>query len=314
MAGKNCTTKKEFILVGLSENPETQIVLFILFLCVYLTTVLGNISIILAYKFSMNLHTPMYFFLTNFSFLEICYVSVTVPKLLSLLLTGSKAISLYGCATQMYCFSLLANAECYMLAAMAYDRYNAICQPLLYGKIMNKQVCIQLIAGSWSIGFVSALTPTLLTFSLTFCGDNIIHHFFCDITPLLKLADTNTWINETTIFITAGCVVVFLFISTMISYIVIIARILNIHSTSGKKKLFSTCTSHIIVVNIFYGSGFFTYFRPKSSYSRYHDRLVSVIYSVIAPLLNPFIYSLRNNDVKVAVKKMLHEIVNIRTE
>ncbi|KAM4652132.1 olfactory receptor 5AP2-like [Discoglossus pictus] len=309
MIRENRTTLTEFILVGLSEIPEIQHLLFVVFLSIYIITIIGNVSIILVIKFSPSLNTPMYFHLANFSFLEICYISSTIPKLLSILLAKNKTITFYGCVTQMYCFLLLGGTECYMLAAMAYDRYNAICNPLLYTIIMNRRKCIQLITGSYITGAINAAIHTALTFTLPFCASNKINHFFCDIPPLLKLACTDTWINEIAVFAISGSVIIGSFLLTMISYTKIIFTILNIKSTSGRKKAFSTCASHFTVVTIFYGSGIFMYFRPKSSYLMDQDRLIAVMYTIIAPLLNPFIYSLRNNDVKIAVRKIIHRMM-----
>ncbi|XP_063291668.1 olfactory receptor 5A2-like [Pelobates fuscus] len=303
MNGRNYTIITEFILVGFSEFIDLQLLLFIMFLLIYIITVLGNLSIILAYTLTTILNTPMYLFLSNFSFLEICYVTSTVPKLLSNLLVGDKTISFYSCALQMYCVLLLASTECYMLAAMAYDRYVAICHPLLYSIIMSNKVCIQLIGGSWIIGAANSLTHTTLTFNLPFCNDHKINHFFCDIPPLLKLACTDTWINQTVVFIVAGGVIVGSLILTIISYAFIISSILNIHSRSN--KAFSTCSSHFMVITIFYGSGMFMYIRPNTKYAMYHEKLVSLMYTIIAPLLNPFIYSLRNNEVKLAIRHSL---------
>ncbi|XP_018408127.1 PREDICTED: olfactory receptor 5V1-like [Nanorana parkeri] len=308
MENMNVSSIKEFILVGFSEAPPIQHLLFVVFLFIYIITVIGNFSIISAYKFTSDLHTPMYFFLANFSFLEICYISATVPKLLSSLLLQDKSISFFGCVVQMFCFLLLGGTECYMLAAMAYDRYNAICHPLLYGTIMNKRTCLGLIAVSWVSGTINSLTHTVLTFALSFCGANAINHFFCDIPPLLDLACSSTEINEIVLLVACGCVIVSAFLLTIASYVRIISAILNIKSTSGRKKAFSTCASHLIVVALFYGSATFMYFRPKSSYSMNKDRLIAALYAFIAPLLNPFIYSLRNNDVKVAVKKIFCRI------
>ncbi|XP_063291674.1 olfactory receptor 5AR1-like [Pelobates fuscus] len=307
----NCTMITEFVFFGLSENSKYQIHLFLLFLCIYVISFSGNASIILLYNLSSNLHNPMYFNLANFSFTEICYISAIVPKMLANFLSERKAISFYGCAIQMYCGFLFGSVECYMLAAMAYDRYNAICRPLSYTTIMSRKVCIQLITGSWLISAVNSLIHNILTFTLPFCGNNTINHFACDVPPVLKLASTDTWINEIVLFAVGGCVIIVSFVLTMVSYVNIISAIFTIHSSSGRKKALSTCTSHFIVVAIFYGSTTFMYFRPKSEYSLDQDRLVSVMYTNIAPLLNPFIYSIRNNDVKLA---FVHIINQIKTE
>ncbi|KAM4651139.1 olfactory receptor 5V1-like [Discoglossus pictus] len=284
---------------------ELQSIIFIAFLSIYIITVAGNLIIILVIILSPNLHTPMYIHLTSFSFLDISYISVTVPKMLSNLTTDNKTISFYGCAIQMYCFLLMAGTECFMLAAMAYDRYNAICHPLSYIVIMNKRRCIQLIAGSWIIGAVNSAIHTTLTFTLPFCGVKI-NYFFCDAPPLLKLACTDTWKNELVIFLVGDSLLVASFLLTIISYVHIISAVLNIRSISGRKKTFSTCASHFTVVAIFYGSGIFMYLRPKSSYMMDQDRMIAVMYTVIAPFLNPFIYSLRNTDLKIAIKKIMH--------
>ncbi|XP_075135126.1 olfactory receptor 5AP2-like [Leptodactylus fuscus] len=306
MYRKNQTTVKDFILLGFSGAPVFQHSLFAIFLLIYITTMIGNISIICAYKFTPSLHTPMYFFLANLSFLEICYISTTVPKMLSNFLSAHKTISFSGCVVQMYCFLLLGGTECYLLAVMAYDRYNAICHPLLYGTIMNKRICIMLVAVSWIGGAINSFIHTSLTFSLSFCGNNEINHFFCDIPPIMEMACTSTEINEIVLLVACGCVIVSSFILTIISYTHIITTVLNIKSTSGRRKAFSTCSSHLIVVTMFYGSAIFMYFRPKSIHSMDQDRVISALYAFIAPLFNPFIYSLRNGDVKAAVKKLLN--------
>ncbi|XP_075183423.1 olfactory receptor 5G3-like [Anomaloglossus baeobatrachus] len=300
----NQTMVTGFILLGFSGVIENQIFLFPIFLCTYIITVAGNLSIILAYQLTPRLHTPMYFFLANFSLLEILYVSCTVPKMLSSLWSECKAISFSGCAIQMYCFLLLGGTECYMLGAMAYDRYNAICHPLLYNVIMSDVVCIQHIVGSYFIGAVNSLIHTTFTFSLPFCGSNEIDHFFCDVPPVLELSCQDTWVNELVILVIAGCLVIGPFIVTLISYIEIISKILKLHSTSSKRKTFATCSSHLIVVTIFYGSISFMYFRPRSSHRIGQNSVVSLMYTVISPLFNPFIYSLRNQEVKSSIKNI----------
>ncbi|KAG9466501.1 hypothetical protein GDO78_016564, partial [Eleutherodactylus coqui] len=304
---ENCTTPTEFMLVGLSDIPHLQVVLFMIFLSIYVIAILGNLTIILVYNYSSNLRTPMYFFLANFAFFDICYISNTVPNMLLNFLSGHKTISFYGCVVQLYFLMLLGSTECYILAAMAYDRYNAICQPLLYINIMNKESCIKFILGSWFIGIANSIIHTTLTFTLPFCGSNVINYFFCDIPPLLNLAYSDTRINELTTFFIGGFVTMGSLLLTIISYVNIISTILKIHSSSGRRKAFSTCVSHFVVVTIFYGSGIFIYLKPRSNYIMEHDRLVAIMYTVIAPLLNPFIYSLRNKDFKIAVKKIISE-------
>ncbi|KAM5140348.1 olfactory receptor 5AR1-like [Mantella aurantiaca] len=299
----------DFYLAGLSEIPEVKYFLFVVFLCMYIITLAGNISIILAYKFSLNLQNPMYFFLANFSLLEIFYVSSTAPKMLADLLSECKRISFYGCAAQLYCVLFFAGTEFYILAAMSYDRYNAICQPLLYNIIMNKIACVQLIVGSWIIGAANALIHTAFTFSIPFCNSHKLNSFFCDVPVLLKLACKDTWLNEVIVFIVGGGMTSGSLILTIISYVKIISTIWNINSMSRRKKAFSTCTSHLIVVTIFYGSVFFMYLRPKSSYGKDEDKVISILYTVIPPLLNPFIYSLRNKEVKIAFRKLVYRVV-----
>ncbi|KAM9299309.1 olfactory receptor 5AR1-like [Gastrophryne carolinensis] len=294
-----------FILSGLSGIPEVNIFLFFVFLCIYIITLGGNLSLILAYNFSSNLQNPMYFFLANFSVIEIFYISTTAPKLLSNFLSKQQLISFYGCAAQLYCVLLLAGTEFYVLSAMAYDRYNAICRPLLYTVIMNKVDCIKLIGGSWVIGATNALIHTLFTFSLPFCDSHKLNSFFCDVPVLLKLSCKDTWLNELLVFIVGGGMASGSLILTVISYVKIITTILNLPSMSRRKKAFSTCSSHFIVVTILYGSVFFMYLRPKSSYGKDEDKLVAIMYTIITPLLNPFIYSLRNNEVKLAYKKLV---------
>ncbi|KAM5140344.1 olfactory receptor 5AP2-like [Mantella aurantiaca] len=311
MTNSNQTMVSEFILVGLSENPQLQSVCFIVLLWIYTITVLGNLSLIVAYRFSPNLQTAMYFFLANFSFLEICYISSTIPKMLSNLMSGSKSISFYGCILQLYGFGMCGGTECYVLAAMGYDRYNAICNPLLYTAIMNRRTRLQLIAGSWVIGNVNIFIHTVLTFRLPFC-DNRVKQVFCDIPPLLRLSCIDTWTNEIVIFCTSGLVILGSFILIILSYVKIIPSIVTIHSTTGTRKAFSTCTSHLIVVTIFYGSIMFVYLKPKSSYATYQDQTVAVMYTVVAPLLNPFIYSLRNSEVKYALMNITRSMLRTK--
>ncbi|KAM3922937.1 olfactory receptor 10AG1-like [Leptodactylus fuscus] len=304
----NQTTVIEFIFVGFSDVVQLQYFLFVIFLCIFKVSLLAHMFIIILYRCSPNLHTPMYFFLANFSILEICYLSTIVPKMLIDLLLQQKTISYYGCAIQMYCFLVLGSTECYMLATMAYDRYNAICHPLLYNNIMSRVVCIRLVIGSWLIGTTVAILQTTFVFLLPFCGSNRINHFYCDIPPLMNLACSNTRFNEIATFIIASFLIVGSFLLTIISYANIIWTIVKNHPASNRKKAFSTCTSHLIVVTMFYGSGTIMYLRPKSRYGMDDGKFLSLMYTIIAPMLNPFIYSLRNNDVKCAVRKIVYEI------
>ncbi|XP_069804057.1 olfactory receptor 5V1-like [Dendropsophus ebraccatus] len=299
----NHTTLTEFILLGFAGMND-QVPLFPIFLFIYIITVVGNLCIIIAYKLSPSLHTPMYFFLANFSLLEILYVTSIVPKMLSCLLSKHKAISLSGCVVQMYCFVLFSGTECFMLVAMAYDRYNAICRPLMYTVIMSQIACIQLIVGSYFIGAASALIHTVNTFSMLFCGSNEIDHFFCDVLPVQGLSCQSTLVTDLVSYLTAAIVIFISFILTVISYLEIISKILKLQHASGKRKTFATCSSHLIVVSIFYGSVFFMYFRPYATYKVGQNSVVSLMYTIISPLLNPFIYSLRNKEVKSNIKNI----------
>ncbi|XP_077112485.1 olfactory receptor 10AG1-like [Ranitomeya variabilis] len=304
MKRTNYTRITEFILVGFSDVLQIQYFLFMVFLCIFKVSLLAHMFIILLYRCSPNLHTPMYFFLANFSILEICYLSTIIPNLLFNLLSGKKTITFYGCAAQMNCFLLLGSAECYMLAAMAYDRYNAICHPLLYNNIMVKIVCIRLVIGCWFIGTMIGVLQTTLIFSLPFCRSNKINNFYCDVPPLMSLACNYTEFNEIIMLIITFIIIVGPFVLTVVSYANIIWTILTHHSAGMRKKAFSTCTSHLIVVSMFYGSSTIMYLRPKSSYGKNEEKYLSLIYTIIAPFMNPFIYTLRNNDVQNAVKKM----------
>uniref|UniRef100_A0A8C4W467 Olfactory receptor n=1 Tax=Gopherus evgoodei TaxID=1825980 RepID=A0A8C4W467_9SAUR len=303
MAGDNDI----FILLGLTHCPEVEVVLFVLFLAIYVTTLVGNIGIIMLIHINSCLHTPMYFFLSNLAFLDLSYSSAIAPKMLVNFLAQSKTISFTCCAMQMYLFAAFADAECLILAAMAYDRYVAVCNPLLYMPIMSRRVCVSLIAGAYISGSVSSLIHTSSTFSLSFCGSNVINHFFCDIPPLLALSCSDTHINELLLFSLCGFIQTSTFLVILISYAYVLAAILRIHSTEGRHKAFNTCTSHLIAVALFYGTLLFMYLRPSSSYSLDADKVVSVFYTVVFPMLNPLIYSLRNKEVKEALIRIFHK-------
>ncbi|KAG9461265.1 hypothetical protein GDO78_017492, partial [Eleutherodactylus coqui] len=304
MERRNFTRLHEFILVGFSDVLQVQYVLLTVFFCTFNISLLAHMFIILLYRFSSNLHTPMYFFLANFSLLEICYLSSTVPKMLINLLSQHKTITFYGYALQMCILLLMGSAECCMLAAMAYDRYNAICHPLLYNNIMKRVICIMLVIGSWFAGTIVGILQTTLIFSLPFCNSNRINNFYCDIPPLMSLACTKTQFNEIIMLILTFIIVLGPFILTVISYANIIWTIIKHHSAGMRTKAFSTCTSHLIVVSMFYGSGSIMYLRPRSSYGMNEEKFLSLMYTIIAPLVNPFMYSVRNNDVKNAVKML----------
>ncbi|KAM6158277.1 olfactory receptor 10AG1-like [Rhynchocyon petersi] len=301
----NVTKLVEFILLGFSDVPELQRFLFGVFLIIYMIILIGNSLIITITKVDISLQTPMYFFLGNFSTLEICYVSVTVPRLLADLCRQKREISFLACATQMYFFLVLGATECFILTAMAYDRYVAICNPLLYPLIMTTQLCIQLAAGCWISAVPVHIGFTYLIFTLPFCGPNQLDHFFCDILPVLKLACGNTFTIEMLIYVVAVLVVTVPFMLILGSYVKIISTILKLPSATGRAKAFSTCSSHLMVVALFFGSGIITYMRPKSSHSVGMDKFFSLFYTIVTPVFNPMIYCLRNKDVMMALKKCL---------
>nr|XP_006116999.1 olfactory receptor 5AS1-like isoform X1 [Pelodiscus sinensis] len=305
MSRGNHTAVTEFILFGLTHHPEMEVVLFVLFLAIYITTLVGNIGLIVLIRIDSGLHTPMYFFLSHLSFLDLSYSSAIAPKMLVNLLAQRKTISLAGCATQMYLFAAFADAECLILAAMAYDRYVAICNPLLYMTVMSRRLCISLIASAYISGSVSSLVHTVLTFRLSFCGSNVINHFFCDMPPLLALSCSSVHLNEILLFALCGFIQTSTFVVILVSYAYVLTTILRIHSTGGRHKAFNTCTSHLTAVTLFYGALLFMYLRPRSSYSLDADKVVSVFYTVVFPMLNPLIYSLRNKEVKDALKRTL---------
>ncbi|KAM6159718.1 olfactory receptor 8H1-like [Erethizon dorsatum] len=303
----NSTNVPDFILMGLADSEETQLVLFLLFLLIYLVTVLGNAGMILIIRLDPHLHTPMYFFLTHLSFLDLSYSSVITPKTLQNLLTSSKNISFLGCFTQMYFLVLLVATECFLLSSMAYDRYVAICKPLLYPVIMSTRLCCALITGSYMFGFMDSIVNAACMRSLRFCNSNVIHHFFCDTSPVLALSCSDTYDVEITIFIFAGSTLVQSLITISGSYVSILSTILKINSTAGKRKAFSTCASHLLGVTIFYGTMIFTYLKPKESYSLGKDQVACVFYTIVIPMLNPLIYSLRNKEVKNAIFRIMQK-------
>ncbi|XP_069502611.1 olfactory receptor 10C1-like [Ambystoma mexicanum] len=304
MAPMNQTSVTEFLIIGYSGIPELRSLLFALFFLVYFVTLVGNATVMLVLHKEPTLHTPMYFFLRNLSFLELCYSSVTVPKILSNLLAENKSISFAGCATQMYFLLCLGTTECFLLAVMAYDRYSAICHPLQYPLIMNKRLCQGMAAVCWASGSLLSLGNTTFIFTLPFCGPNVINHFFCDIPPVLELACADTSFNEVTTFVI--CVVILLtpFVLTLSSYARVASTVLKMRSVEGRRRAFSTCAAHLTSVSIFYGTASFMYLRPKASYSLEVDKLLALFYSVITPMLNPLIYSLRNKEVMAALRKL----------
>ncbi|KAL6091764.1 hypothetical protein STEG23_000173 [Scotinomys teguina] len=305
MRGANQSIISEFILLGLSRQPQQQQLLFLLFLIMYLATVLGNLLIILAISTDSRLHTPMYFFLSNLSFVDVCFSSTTVPKVLAIHVIESQAISFSGCLTQLYFLCVFADMDNFLLAVMAYDRYVAICHPLHYTTKMTHKLCLFFVGGSWVVAILNALLHTLLMAQLSFCADNFIPNFFCEVTPLLKLSCSDTHLNELMLLYVAGLIMMAPFVCILVSYILIACAILRVSSTSGRWKAFSTCSSHLAVVCLFYGTIISLYFNPSSSHSAGSDMAAAVMYTVVTPMLNPFIYSLRNKDMKGALRKVL---------
>ncbi|XP_014459755.2 olfactory receptor 2D2-like [Alligator mississippiensis] len=301
----NTTSVSEFILLGFSSHPKTQLLLFVLFLAIYLATLFGNSLLIALVKTDSRLHTPMYFFLANLSFLDISYTTTTVPQMLVHLLSTKRSISYVACVAQMYIFLSLGISECMLYAVMAYDRYVAICHPLRYTVIMNRSVCIKMAIGFWVCGFFFATLIASFTMRLPYCNLNEINHFFCEVPAILKLACADTHLTELVVFVTSVIMLLIPVSLILISYVFILEAILRISSAEGRFKTFSTCSSHITVVTIFYGAGIFTYMRPASSYSPERDKKFSLLYNVVSALLNPLIYSLRNKEVKAAVLKMM---------
>ncbi|XP_053139900.1 olfactory receptor 1019-like [Hemicordylus capensis] len=302
----NHTAVTEFILLGISDDPRMQIILFVVFLIIYLVNVVGNLGMIILISLDSQLHNPMYFFLLHLSFCDIFYSTAIAPRMLSDLLSESRTISFSGCTAQFYFFAAFVDAECYILAVMAYDRYVAICNPLIYSTAMSKSLCIRLLLGSYIAGTTNAIIHTTATFSLYFCSSNLINHFFCDVPPLLAISCSDTHINEILLFAFAGFVEMSSLSIILISYIFILASILRMPSASAFKA-FSTCGSHFTGVTLFYGTVIFMYLRPTSVYALDQDKWASVFYTVVIPMLNPLIYSLRNKDVKEAFQKLIYK-------
>ncbi|XP_029471203.1 olfactory receptor 5V1-like [Rhinatrema bivittatum] len=295
----------EFFILGLSSVQEPQIFLFLIFLIIYLITLMGNLLIFTLINSDSRLHSPMYFFLANLSTIDLFCVSVTVPKMLENFLSHRKSISFLGCITQMYCFQFFIVVECYLLAAMAYDRYVAICYPLNYTLIMNRKVCVQLVASCWLMGFINSVTEAVCVSTLDFCGPNIVDHFFCDIPPLYKLSCSSVSAQEIVFLVVAFVCGVIPFMLVVSSYVFIVFAVLKIRTSEGRRRTFSTCSSHLIVVTLFHFSGTYCYMRPYSMYILSEEvKVIAVIYSVIIPMLNPIIYSLRNKEVKGALKTL----------
>lgn len=302
---RNYTELTDFILLGFWTSPEAQVPLFLLFLFIYLVILLGNLSMLTVIKIDSRLHTPMYFFLQNLSFLDLCYSTVIAPKALATFFSKEKKISYNECATQFFFFALFVGTEGFFLAVMAYDRFSAICSPFLYTVHMSQPACIRLVAGSYICGCINSMIQTGFTFSLRFCGENRLDHFFCDVPALIKISCVDTFVNEIVLFILSALIIISTITIILVSYAYILSTVLKIPSTHGRSKTFSTCGSHIAVVSLFYGTVFFMYAQPGSISSPEKSKIVAVFYTLIIPMLNPLIYSLRNTEVKSALKKTL---------
>ncbi|XP_067173132.1 olfactory receptor 6B1-like [Apteryx mantelli] len=303
----NHTSPVKFILLGMGNVPSLQTLLFLLSLIIYLVTMAANILIVLLVVADRHLHTPMYFFLGNLSSLETCYSSTILSRLLASFLTGDRTISVHGCMAQFYFFGYFLVSECYLLAMMSYDRYLAICQPLLYASLMTWKVSLQLAAVSWLVGFFTSTVVTPFLSHLRFCGPSAIDHFFCDFTPLIELACSDTNVVRLLVFILSILDVVFPFLFTLASYVCIIAAILRIPSSVGRQKAFSTCSSHLTIVSVFYGTLIIVYTLPRTAPLRQLNKVFSFFYTILTPLVNPLIYSLRNREVREALRKALRK-------
>uniref|UniRef100_A0A8D2AVX0 Olfactory receptor n=1 Tax=Sciurus vulgaris TaxID=55149 RepID=A0A8D2AVX0_SCIVU len=301
----NSSTITGFILLGLPGPREEQILLFVLFSTVYLLTLMGNGSIICAVHWDQRLHTPMYILLANFSFLEIWYVTSTVPNMLANFLSDTKVISFSGCFLQFYFFFSLGSAECFFLAVMAFDRYLAICRPLHYPTLMTGRLCNILVFTCWVLGFLWFLIPIIVISQMSFCGSRIIDHFLCDPGPLLTLTCSRNPVIELTSSTLSSLLLFIPFLFIMGSYVLVLKAVLKVPSAAGKRKAFSTCGSHLAVVSLFYGSVMVMYVSPTSEHEAGMQKIVTLFYSVFTPLINPVIYSLRNTDMKCAMKKLL---------
>ncbi|XP_042638381.1 olfactory receptor 145-like [Orycteropus afer afer] len=304
MASGNDSSVTEFILLGLTQQPELQLPLFLLFFGIYVITVVGNIGLLVLIRLNPHLHVPMYYFLFNLSFIDLCYSCVISPRML-MTFVKRNIITYAECMTQIYFFTLFSIGECFVLTSMAYDRYMAICKPLFYRVIMSPQVCLRLMAGAYVVGFVGAMAHMVSLLRLVFCDGNIINHFTCDLPPLFHLSCTNTYISELIVFFVVGTNAIVPSVTIFVSYTFILYKIFCIHFTEGRSKAFRTCSSHVISVSLFFGSGGFMYLRSSSSEFLDQDKVVTIFYTIVGPMLNPFIYSLRNKDVHDAMRKTL---------
>ncbi|XP_019511516.1 PREDICTED: olfactory receptor 5B3-like [Hipposideros armiger] len=304
---KNSTEVTEFILLGLTNDPDLQVPLFVIFTLIYLITLVGNLGMIVLILLDSRLHTPMYFFLSNLSLVDFGYSSAVTPKVMAGFLMGDKVISYNACAAQMFFFAAFATVESFLLASMAYDRYAAVCKPLHYTTTMTTSMCVRLAIGCYVCGFLNASIHTGDTFTLSFCESNLVHHFFCDIPAVMVLSCSGRHVSELVLVYVVGFNIFFALLVILISYTFIFLTILKMHSSAGYQKALSTCASHLTAVSIFYGTAIFMYLQPSSSHSMDTDKITSVFYAMIIPMLNPMVYSLRNKEVKRALMKVALE-------
>ncbi|XP_012886703.1 PREDICTED: olfactory receptor 2B6 [Dipodomys ordii] len=312
MSWANESNIEEFILLGFSDQPWLEFPLFVIFMISYIMTIFGNLTIILVSRLDPKLHTPMYFFLTNLSLLDLCYTTCTVPQMLVNLCSVRKVISYGGCVAQLFMFLALGATECVLLAVMSFDRFVAICRPLHYSVIMHQKLCLQLAAASWIIGFGNSVWLTILTLQLPLCGHYVIDHFLCEVPALLKLSCVDTTANEAELFFVSVLFHLLPLTLILVSYAFIAQAVLKIQSADGRQKAFGTCGSHLIVVSLFYGTAISMYLQTPPSNSKDRGKMVSLFYGIIAPMLNPLIYTLRNKEVKEALKRLIARVFLIK--
>nr|XP_003421449.1 olfactory receptor 5B12-like [Loxodonta africana] len=305
---ENISEVTEFVLVGLTDAIELQVPLFLMFTLIYLNSLVGNLGMIILILLDSRLHTPMYFFLSNLSLVDCVYASAVTPKVMEGLLTGDKSISYNGCAAQLFFIAAFAITESFLLTSMAFDRHAAVCKPLHYSTTMTSTVCALLVTGSYVCGLLQSSIHVAFTFHLSFCHSNVVNDFFCDIPPLLALSCSDIYTNEVVVFTLAACTMVFSLLVILNSYLFIFIAILRMHSAEGRKKAFSTCASHLTTVSVLFGTIIFMYLQPSSSHPMDTDKVSSVFYTMIIPMLNPLVYSLRNKEVKSAFKKVAEKV------
>ncbi|NXK44240.1 O1030 protein, partial [Chauna torquata] len=309
MAAANRSVVTEFTLAGFTDRPDLQVVLFVVFLTMYVVTLTGNLGMSLLINFDPRLHTPMYFFLSHLSLLDVCYSSCVTPRFLLSLLAGRRAISYAGCLAQFYFYAAFGTTEAFLLAAMAYDRYVAVCSPLLYAPVMSRGLCLRLVAGCYAAGAVNSAAHTGALLRLSFCASSLIDHFYCEGPPLYAISCSDTGVNATLMLVFVSCIVGAMSATTLASYGRILAAVLRTHSPRGGRKAFSTCTSHLSVTLLFYGSVAFVYLRPSSRRSGNLDKTASLLYTAVTPMLNPLIYSLRNQEVRDALRRARRKVL-----